>query len=34
MGNFGLGLASWILGLPGVGEFKAKAIVDVIRMFF
>ena len=34
MVNFGLGLASWILGLPGVEEFKAQGIVDIIRKFF
>ena len=32
--NFGLGLASWILGLKGVAEFKAQGIVDFIRRFF
>lgn len=34
MFNFGLGLASWILGLPGVGEYKAQGIVEIIRAFF
>lgn len=32
--SFGLGLASWILGLKGVEEFKAQGIVDFIRRFF
>ena len=34
MAKFGLGLASWILGLPGIGESKAQDIVDIIRVFF
>lgn len=34
MFNFGLGLASWILGLPGVEEHKAQGIVNIIRYFF
>ena len=32
--NFGLSLASWILGLHGIEEYKAQCIVDIIRMFF
>lgn len=31
MFNFGLGIASWILGLPGVKESKAQGIIDLIR---
>lgn len=34
MANFGLGLASWILGLKGVDEKKAQGIVDIIWSFF
>ena len=34
MFNFGLGLASWILGLPGVEETKAQGIVNLIWKFF
>ena len=34
MVNFGLGLASWILGLRGIEEYKAHGIVDIIRYFF
>lgn len=32
--NFGLSLASWILGLRGVEEYKAQGIVDIIHCFF
>lgn len=32
--NFGLGLASWILGLRGVDESKAQGIVNIIWQFF
>lgn len=34
MFNFGLGLASWILGLPGIDEGKAQSIVNIIWSFF
>lgn len=34
MFSFGLGLASWILGLPGVEEHKAQSIVNLIWSFF
>lgn len=34
MFNFSLGLASWILGLPGVEESKAQGIIDLIRYLF
>lgn len=34
MVDFGLSLASWILGLRGVEEYKAQGIVDIIRYFF
>lgn len=32
--NFGLSLASWLLGLSGIEETKAQGIVDIIRKFF
>lgn len=34
MFNFGLSLASWILGLPGVEEHKAQGIVNLIWELF
>jgi hypothetical protein len=34
MFNFGLGLASWILGLLGIEEHKAQGIVDIVWKFF
>ena len=32
--NFGLALASWILGLPDVDDKKAQAIIDILWRFY
>lgn len=32
--NFGLALASWILGLPDVDDKKAQTIIDILWRFY